>query len=154
MQKIFYCFHIKGCVKERKIIWRVQKKGKNQGGKAWNEEKNPPFSGSYSTLVDILERYWHREFTFPLETFPSSPLFPHHTLTPRKWKKNVIFHHKPTPSTAMQVFTSLFSSSWRFECWSIDYKVTSNLNALVEFLLNTSRSWLIESANNNNLYPK
>lgn len=65
MQKIFYWLHIKGYVKERKIIWRVQKKGRNQRGKAWNEAKNPPppFSGSYSTLVDILERYWHREFT-------------------------------------------------------------------------------------------
>jgi hypothetical protein len=57
MQKIFYWFHIKRCVKERKIIRRVQKKGRNQRGKAWNEEKNYPFSGSYSTLVDILERY-------------------------------------------------------------------------------------------------
>jgi len=32
----------------------------------------------------------------------------------------------------MQVFTSLFSSTWRFECWSLDYKVTLNLNTLVD----------------------
>jgi hypothetical protein len=59
---------------------------------------------------------WHigalltrRVYPFHLKPFLQAHSF-HTTPHPTPWhsKKNVIFHQKPTPSTAMQVFTSLF----------------------------------------------
>jgi hypothetical protein len=91
-----------------------RQKGENKKKQSMKWRKDPNFLEATALWLTYWSAIDTESLPIPLETFPSSPLFPHTPPPSPTVKEKCYSSSMPTPSTAMQVFTFFLSPAWRF----------------------------------------